>query len=283
MHCLARTLGVIATVAVCGSARPALAQLRPGEWTAATFNIRYDNPRDPVPWERRRDDVARVIGFYEIVGIQEALPHQWQDLQDRLPWMTSVGVGRDSDGGGETCALFVDPAKWTILHHETLWLAADWRLPGAVGWKADLPRTVLVAWLEQVSTGKVVRVYNTHWSHVSAEERLASASLIALLDAPSQADASVVLGDFNQEEGPALDVLFEAGWTDTYASRASRCRKSFPSYTTFNPEGSANGPKIDGIHTKGLEVHWTCVDEVIVDDHFISDHLPVHAVLAWPK
>jgi endonuclease/exonuclease/phosphatase family metal-dependent hydrolase len=102
------------------------------------------------------------------------------------------------------------------------------------------------------------------------------------LDAIHEVDATAVLGDFNEEaEAPGRRVLAEAGFVDTYDEVRARCRKTFPSYTTFTPEGSSGGPKIDAIYVKGLKTEWTCVDEIIKKDVFISDHLPVHAVVSW--
>lgn len=257
-------------------------QIREGEWTLATFNVRYDNPSDPLKWSERRDEVAQIVGFYDIVGLQEVLPHQVKDIADRLPWMSHVGEGREEDGAGEACPIFYDHNKWELLHHETLWLAPDWKTPGAVGWDADLPRIVTIGLFHQVSSGKRVRVYNTHWSHVSSTAREASAQLIASLDAQHGTDATAVLGDFNEEaEARGRVVLAEAGFSDTYNNVRSRCRQSFPTYTTFQPEGSAGGPRIDAIYTKGLRTEWTCVDEVIKKELFISDHLPLHAVVSW--
>lgn len=260
----------------------AWSQLREGEWALASFNVRYDNPSDPLPWSQRRDQVASVVGFYGMIGLQEVLPHQLQDLHERLPWMRSIGTGREADGSGESCPIFYDPSTWELLHHETLWLSPQWRQPGSVGWSADLPRIVTMGWFEHHTSGQTLRVYNTHWSHVSPEARQASAQLIALLDAPSQADATALLGDFNEEsEEAARALLVEAGFLDTYDVVKARCRKSYPTYTTFLPEGSAGGPRIDAVYVKGLNVHWTCVDEVILNEYFISDHLPVHAVVSW--
>lgn len=257
-------------------------QVREGEWTLATFNVRYDNPTDPLKWGDRVDEVAQVMGFYDIVGIQEALPNQVEDLRQRLPWMDVVSRGRDADEGGEACAIFYHKDKWQLLHHDTFWLSDDWTTPGAHGWTADLPRVVTVVKLQQVATGKLVTAFNTHWSHVSQEAREGSGRLIALMDALSTSDASVVLGDFNEtSEGQGRQILASAGFDDVYDTRRARCRKEFPTYTTFSPEGSSGGPRIDAIYTKGLVTQWTCVDEVIKKDLFISDHLPVHAVVSW--
>ena len=276
---------IVALVALGGMVRDEVwAQSRSGEWTLATFNIRYDNPSDPLKWTERRDEVAKIIGFYDIVGVQEALPHQLDDLAQRLPWMAQVGRGREADGTGEACPIFYHRGKWELLHHETRWLAPDWATPGAMASSADMPRIVTVAWFHQKETGKRVRVYNTHWSHVSEDARVLSGSLIAALDALHSTDATAVLGDFNEEAGlGGRRELEEAGFQNSYDTRSARCRPSFPTYTTFNPEGASGRPRIDAIYVKGLRTAWTCVDEVIQNGNFISDHLPLHAVVTWSE
>jgi endonuclease/exonuclease/phosphatase family metal-dependent hydrolase len=106
--------------------------------------------------------------------------------------------------------------------------------------------------------------------------------LIASVDAGYGTDASVVLGDFNEEAGErGREVLAQSGFANTYDRASVRCRPSFPTYTTFQPEGSSGGPRIDAIYVKGLKTQWTCVDEIIKDKLFISDHLPLHAVVSW--
>ena len=63
-----------------------------------SFNIRYNNPRDGEhAWPYRRDHVAALIQFHraDIVGMQEVLRGQVEDLQVLLPEFSWVGVGRD--------------------------------------------------------------------------------------------------------------------------------------------------------------------------------------------
>ena len=53
-----------------------------------TFNIRYDNPADSLDnWAYRKDRAAKAIRFYDadIVGTQEVLHNQLEDLRQRLP------------------------------------------------------------------------------------------------------------------------------------------------------------------------------------------------------
>ena len=54
----------------------------------ATFNIRYDNPQDSLNnWQYRKDRVCQFIKDHEldIVGMQEVLHNQFQDLRAGLP------------------------------------------------------------------------------------------------------------------------------------------------------------------------------------------------------
>ena len=65
--------------------------------TWATFNIRYDNPADQSNnWQFRKDTVTRFIKTQDmdIVGMQEVLHNQLEDLLQRLPGYKSIGVGR---------------------------------------------------------------------------------------------------------------------------------------------------------------------------------------------
>ena len=64
----------------------------------ATFNIRYDNPQDSLNnWQYRKDRVCQFIKDHEldIVGMQEVLHNQFQDLRAGLPEYDGIGVGRD--------------------------------------------------------------------------------------------------------------------------------------------------------------------------------------------
>ena len=60
----------------------------------ATFNIRYDNPQDSLNnWQYRKDRVCQFIKDHEldIVGMQEVLHNQFQDLRAGLPEYDGIG------------------------------------------------------------------------------------------------------------------------------------------------------------------------------------------------
>ena len=66
------------------------------EW--ATFNMRYDNPGDSLNnWQYRKDTVCQYIldKKMDIIGMQEVLHNQLEDLKAGLPNYAAIGVGRD--------------------------------------------------------------------------------------------------------------------------------------------------------------------------------------------
>ena len=74
-----------------------------------TYNIRLDVASDGInAWPLRKDFFASQIQFYEpdILGVQEAMPHQVEDLEQLLPQYKQVGMGREGVGKGESSNIF---------------------------------------------------------------------------------------------------------------------------------------------------------------------------------
>ena len=95
------------------------------EW--ATFNMRYDNPQDSLNnWKYRKDTVCQYIQMkhLDIIGMQEVLHNQLEDLKAGLPEYAAIGVGRD-DGkeAGEYSPLFYRKDKFDVLDSNTYWLS----------------------------------------------------------------------------------------------------------------------------------------------------------------
>ena len=88
----------------------------------ATFNIRYDNPVDSLNnWKYRKDRVCKFImdKGLEIVGMQEVLYNQLEDLKDGLPGYSAIGVGREDGKDKENmhlCFIVTIVLKcWTVI------------------------------------------------------------------------------------------------------------------------------------------------------------------------
>ncbi len=97
-----------AVVALVGAAAPCRAAPAPSPappLKVMTFNIRYGTALDGANrWSRRRPLVVGVIWTYEpaVVGLQEALRFQLDQLREELPAYDKIGVGRrDGRKAGE--------------------------------------------------------------------------------------------------------------------------------------------------------------------------------------
>lgn len=148
----------------------------------ATFNIRYDNPEDSLNnWKYRKDTVANFIlaNNLDVVGMQEVLHNQLEDLKTRLPEYAEVGVGRD-DGKteGEYAPIFFKKDRFDVLDSNTFWLSQYPDSVGFVGWDGACTRIATWAKLKEKGTGKIVMAVNTHFDHVGVEARTKSALLI---------------------------------------------------------------------------------------------------------
>ena len=262
----------------------ALRTQTPASFRVMTFNIRFDNPDDGINrWENRKDWVSDLIRHYdpEVFGLQEALYHQIEDISACLTEWTWVGRGRD-DGlkGGEFSPLFYRKDRWKMLESGTYWLAEEPDTPGKVGWDASLPRVVTWVRLQQISSGKKVYFFNTHFDHRGPKARQESALLILRkLDALLPAEPVLLMGDLNSMPGSVPYQLIEGS---LLADTRFLCK--FPPY---GPEGTFNGfqlgaygARIDYIFVNAF---WTVREYVTIADHHDkrhpSDHFPVLAEL----
>lgn len=253
------------------------------EFSVGTYNVRYDNPEDTLVWQDRKVEVARAVGYFDLIAIQEALPNQYDDLKSNLHKHDSFGFGRDADGGGEACPVFWNRDRFDFLNGEVRWLSIEANAPGSIGWDADLPRICTIVVLFDRQRQQTIRVLNSHWSHVGSEARMNSAALIAGWSGwENDSDELVVVcGDFNAEpDSQEIENLkSSAELEDTYFQTKYRCRKDFGTFTSFLPENLANSKRIDYILFRGdVSVEWVCADEHIKYGVYISDHMPYHAV-----
>ena len=89
-----------------------------------SFNIRLDHVADSMNnWKYRKDHAAQMIAYYapDIVGMQEVVKNQLNDLKERLPQYTALGVGRaDGEEKGEYCSLFYKTDRFELVKSEIL-------------------------------------------------------------------------------------------------------------------------------------------------------------------
>ena len=252
-----------------------------------TYNIRYDNPGDDVhAWPNRKERVAALIRVYgaEIVGVQEALRHQLEDLEVLLPSYTWIGVGRNADGSGEYSAIIFREDLFEVLDSGTFWLSEQPDEAGSQSWDAALPRIVTWSQLRHRESDAAFVVLNTHFDHRGELARKQSAKLITQKAAVlAKGLPIIVMGDLNttdQEEPYAIlaQTKLEDGRSLKDAFLHARLGHYGPTSTWTGFTEIVPGRRIDYI--------WTS-DDLVVEQHAIlgdrneigypSDHLPVFA------
>jgi endonuclease/exonuclease/phosphatase family metal-dependent hydrolase len=208
-----------------------------------TFNIRYDNPDDSLNnWQYRKDVAADMIKAYDIdlLGTQEVLFNQLNDLKARLPQYAAIGVGRaDGKEDGEYCTIFYKKARFTEEESGTFWLSETPELAGSKGWDGACERIATWAILKEQSSGKRLFFINTHLDHIGKTARregvkllLERAKQLAVGSLQSAVDTAhcqlrlatanlplpvIVTGDFNAspQSEPIQQVLADGTFFDS--------------------------------------------------------------------
>lgn len=239
--------------------------------TVATYNIKCDYPGPgELGWRDRREAVCHSLKSLEadVVGLQEAMVHQLDDVAHALPEFEVFGVGRDDGGrGGEWVAVLVRRGRAQVLESNTVWISATPEVPGSLGPGARFPRTI--TWVSLTIQGSPLRVANTHLDHESPEARLLGAKMLGELG------AEVILGDFNCEpdEPPCLHLTGLG-----YALAPVQ-----PGAATFNDWDPfcTEGQRIDHVLGKGVKLGVASVVRTSVNGVLPSDHFPVVCPVSW--
>lgn len=252
-----------------------------------TFNIRFDTPRDSInAWPNRKHFAASQVLFHEahIVGVQEALHHQLEDMQQEMKRFKWIGVARDDGKSkGEYSAIFYDSTRLKYLSGSTFWLSENPGVVGKAGWDAALPRIATWAKFRDRKTGKIFYVFNTHFDHMGKNARWQSAKLLLQkIKTIAGQTPVVVTGDFNSD--PTSDPIEELvnklnadRLTDTKEISRQPHYGPTGTFNAFGPKETTDQP-IDYIFIKGkIKVLQHATLSQTWAGRFSSDHFPVFA------
>lgn len=268
----------------------------PGEVRVATFNVRYDNPRDRADaWPLRRAGLLSVLRDLDsdLIGLQELLAHQHDEVVSALADYHAVGVGRD-DGrrAGEFATVLVRRDRFDVVASGTIWLSPTPEVAGSKGWDAALPR--ICTWVRvrakfsgPASAAPIELIFaNAHFDHAGPRARAESARLLVsrLRTLAGQPGVPVVfVGDFNFTEVDAPYGTLAEAYTDVYRAAHPARRPDEATYHGFR--GTAAGSRIDfiflsrddrGVTPTGAEIRRA----PLATGRWPSDHFPVTATLA---
>ena len=277
-----RLIYLLAAVAftACGSAT---------SLSVMTFNMRYDNPEDGQNnWRFRRERIAGVIKAQEVdvLGTQELLSNQFNDLSGLLTGYQGVGVGRlDGAESGEYCAVFFRKDRFTLLDSGTFWLSETPEVVGSLGWDGACER--IATWVVlRDRDGRELFFIDTHLDHVGQVARDEGVSLLMKrIETLSGGRPVILTGDFNSEPGSSVvaPVQKDGVLRDAKAIAAQRSGTDW-SFSDFGQIPEAERPLLDYIFVSGdIEAVRYEVLPDIFDGGYVSDHAPVMAVVKIAK
>ena len=269
-----------------------------------SFNIRYDGAAGSTSNQQnawlaesglhRRDLALRAIADYDpdLLGLQEALKNQVDDVVREFGDLDYYGVGRD-DGKqtGEFCCIFFRRARFSKVAEGTFWLNENAEQPGT-----RFPETCcarIASWIvlqERDAKNRELLVVNTHWDHQVQLAREFSARLIKdRLPSLANGRPIIVMGDLNAgPDNPAIQTLLASGrgagveLLDSGRQAKTTLRKDEGTFHGFR--GRSMGARIDYVlHTAGFQTLQSGILRTSSESRYPSDHYPVTATLEFSK
>ena len=264
------------------------------ELSMLTFNIRYGSANDgDNHWQLRKELVFDVLKEQDadVVGLQEALKFQIDEILEQIPEYAKIGVGRDDgDSLGEYSAILYKKDKFTTEDSGTFWFSDTPEVVASKSWGNNITRICTWALLTENETQKSFYFYNVHLDHRSQPSREKSAQLLLQKIASRKEKLPFYIsGDFNAgENNQAIKLL-----TDLERAKKLKIEPLVDSFRlphpeakdvgTFNGfEGKTSGDKIDYIF---VPKNTTIIKAEIIhfndNGRYPSDHFPVRAVISF--
>lgn len=255
--------------------------------TIMTFNIRYGSANDGAnQWSARKDHLFEVIRREnaDLLGLQEALDFQIDEIIKAAPRYAVVGVGRD-DGreAGEYSAILFNKDRLHVAEAGTFWFSDTPAVPGSKSWGNTITR--ICTWARFIDRdGRGFWHFNVHLDHQSQPSRERSTVLLRdrIASRTVTTEPVIVTGDFNVgETNPAVLTLTAAAagtpaFLDTFRV-LHRDQREAGTFNGFKP-GNTRGDKIDYVLAQpGTEVLRAEILRDSRDGRYPSDHFPVVA------
>ena len=262
------------------------------EIDALSFNIRFDNPKDGEnAWPNRKEMVGQWVKSEspDVIGLQEALRHQIDDIKKVATAYSEYGVGRDDGKSrGEHCTILYLKKRFSLDKSDcgTFWFSDTPEKIASKSWGNEIPRICTWCRFIEKKTDKGFYVYNVHYDHRSQPSRLGASKLIIQRISKRKRfnDPIILMGDFNaSENNPAIKIFKDEplNLVDTFrvVKPDEKMVKTFHGFRG----GSFSGGKIDHVFMlpKMGKVSSAEIVRFNKDKRYLSDHYPVRAKLSF--
>ena len=263
-----------------------------------TFNIRtgkawWLDGWSSNNWENRRNMVIDTIAenAADVIGMQEGVASQLEEIQNALPQYAKYAAGRDDGKNkGETCAIFFRRDRFEPVDCGTFWFSKNPDTAGSKNWGNLFPRICSWVLLKDKTNLTTFYVYNVHLDNLSQHSREKSVHLLADKIASRNSSAPfILLGDFNMKiDNPAMQYLEQNKSQESFTAMVNVWQSIYPgkpktgTYHKFS--GSTNCSKIDHISvSKSVTAIDAKIDRYQENGHYPSDHFPVIATVRMPE
>ena len=262
------------------------------EIDALSFNIRFDNPKDGEnAWPNRKEMVGQWVKSEspDVIGLQEALRHQIDDIKKVATTYSEYGVGRDDGKSrGEHCTILYLKKRFSLDKSDcgTFWFSHTPEKIASKSWGNEIPRICTWARFIEKKTDKGFYVYNVHYDHRSQPSRLGASELIIqrISKRKRSNEPIILMGDFNaSENNPAIKIFKDEplNLVDTFrvVKPDEKMVKTFHGFRG----GSFSGGKIDHVFMlpKMGKVSSAEIVRFNKEKRYLSDHYPVRAKLSF--
>ena len=247
------------------------------ELYVCTYNVRYKNSGDTNAgngWNTRRTYLINLVNFQQpdLLGVQEALNAQMNDLASGLTGYGRIGVGRDDGStGGEYSAIFYRKERMVLLDNGDFWLSDTPYKPSkgfpSKGGSTTYKRICTWGKFFDRATGTVIYHFNTHMD-LDETNRQQSFYLIKqkIQEIVGSTTAPVIIsGDYNAvQTGDAYKLFYNSGFLYDCFHRAKQ---------SFMTNGTCPGFNAGSYSTVSGELRR--IDHIFVTKAFTVEHYGV--------
>jgi endonuclease/exonuclease/phosphatase family metal-dependent hydrolase len=276
---------LLVLIALGGPTADAAAAPRAEPLRVMTYNLRYASDTAPHSWRERRPIMKACLreARPDVIGTQEGLYPQLQDLAADLSGYDWIGLGREGGSRGEFMAVFFRRERLLPLEYDHFWLSDTPDVIGSATWGNRVRRMVTWVRFRDRRSDREFFFVNTHFDHEVQEAREKSAALVRSRVLAWNTSLPILLvGDFNAAAGrnPAYAALAGDGFfTDAWLAAKRRENEDVSTFNGFRPL-RREGERIDWILTRGP---WRADHAATLtfsrEGRYPSDHFPVLAVL----
>lgn len=241
-----------------------------------TFNIRLIADDGVNRWDNRRDLVVAMLRAEDpdVIGTQELIKRQGDELVASLPQYAWFGEGRRGGEGDEHMGVFYRKDRLRVRESGNFWLSDTPEVPGSITWGNIYPRMVTWARFERIADGATFTLFNTHLPYREEDEPIRIRCTDLILDRLNDFPKStrvILTGDFNTPPTTRVHATLAAALTDAWTVSPKR---TGPEATFHDFTGNAQR-RIDWILFRGLKPKSAKTITTHRDGRYPSDHFPV--------